>query len=168
MAKRTGVVEEDLQAEVEVGAPDLATVVAERDRLAAALEALEKRLAVMEVTPIGPRENVEEAWVRYRRGFQYNGMQLDWGQVIRLRGARNDEKLLRLGHFQPVDARAERCQCGVCGAEFIGLEMREAHGDLRHNFECACGQAFYWVEELDRHQRQCDQWRAMRRQLSPV
>lgn len=67
-----------------------------------------------------------------RRPIGYDGTQLDRGQVFVLTGARNDEKLVRLGYIGPLSKRDETYACGECGAEFIGIAERNAHGDERH------------------------------------
>jgi hypothetical protein len=67
-----------------------------------------------------------------RGGFDYAGRPVDRGLVLQLVGALNDEKLVRLGYFAPLEAKAETYQCAACGAEFIGISERTAHGDARH------------------------------------
>jgi hypothetical protein len=67
-----------------------------------------------------------------RGGFSYAGQPVDRGLVLQLAGALNDEKLVRLGYFAPLDAKAESYRCAVCGAEFIGIGERTGHGDARH------------------------------------
>jgi len=74
---------------------------------------------------------VKKYWAR--RPFDYAGKELDRGQIVELIGARNDEKLVRLGYVAPVERKAEIYQCAVCGAEFIGLAERTHHGDKRHS-----------------------------------
>jgi len=64
--------------------------------------------------------------------FDYNTKPLDRGQVMVLEGARNDEKLTRLGYLAPLDRGVELYQCAVCGAEFVGIRERTGHGDRRH------------------------------------
>jgi len=73
----------------------------------------------------------KKCWAR--RPFTYAGQELDRGQITELVGARNDEKLVRLGYLAPVEGKAEIYQCAVCGAEFIGYAEREYHGDKRHS-----------------------------------
>jgi len=68
-----------------------------------------------------------------RRPFTYAGQELDRGQIVELVGARNDEKLVRLGYFAPVERKGETSRCAECGAEFIGLTERDYHGDKRHS-----------------------------------
>jgi len=68
-----------------------------------------------------------------RRPFGYAGQELDRGQIVELVGAKNDEKLIRLGYFAPVEKKAETYKCAECGAEFIGLAERTHHGDKRHS-----------------------------------
>jgi hypothetical protein len=63
----------------------------------------------------------------------YNGQELDRGQAFRVIGARNDEKLVRLGYIAELAPVAELYECGVCGARFIGLGERQGHGDKRHS-----------------------------------
>ena len=67
-----------------------------------------------------------------RGGFDYAGQPIDRGRVLQLVGALNDEKLVRLGYFAPLDPKAETYVCAVCGAEFIGIGERTGHGDARH------------------------------------
>lgn len=67
-----------------------------------------------------------------RGGFDYAGRPVDRGLVVQLVGALNDEKLVRLGYFALLDPKAETYRCAECGAEFIGVGERTAHGDARH------------------------------------
>jgi len=67
-----------------------------------------------------------------RRHFDYAGRELDRGQVYELVGARNDEKLVRLGFVAEVERKAETWQCSECGAEFVGEAERQGHGQKRH------------------------------------
>lgn len=67
-----------------------------------------------------------------RRPFGYAGQELDRGQVVRLAGALNDEKLVRLGYFQAADQKAATSECGRCGARFVAPEFRDAHVRARH------------------------------------
>jgi len=138
---------------------------AERNRLAAVLEKLEERLGIVEITQLGPQEKVE--WVWARRPFGYCGETIDRGQIFRLKGARLDGKLIDIGYAQKLEKHAERFQCGECGKEFVGMEYRTAHGDLRHQNRCVCGQAFAMAEALRQHQRICPQWQAGHRSLTP-
>lgn len=55
----------------------------------------------------------------------------DAGVIIKLLGARNDEKLIRLYGIQKFDGK-KSYQCGRCGLKFISEHFREAHGRLRH------------------------------------
>lgn len=143
---------------------EVETLRAERDRLAEALERLEARLGTMEVTPLGPP--VE--WVWARRSFGYDGADIDRGQIFRLKGMRLDEKLVRLGYVQELERDAEHYQCAECGAEFIRIEYRTAHGDLRHQHACICGQVFTSPEALRQHQRVCGLWQSSHRHLTPL
>jgi len=68
-----------------------------------------------------------------RRPFTYAGQELDRGQITELVGARNDEKLVRLGYFAPVEKKIKTYRCSECGAEFIGLAERTYHGDKCHS-----------------------------------
>jgi len=68
-----------------------------------------------------------------RRPFTYAGQELDRGQITELVGARNDEKLVRLGYFAPVERKAEIYRCALCGAEFISYAEREYHGNKQHS-----------------------------------
>lgn len=75
---------------------------------------------------------VPEQFYWARRPFTYDGRELDRGVVIKLTGAKNDEKLLRLGYLAEVDPKAGLSECGRCGAWFHDMSMRDGHGKLRH------------------------------------
>lgn len=64
--------------------------------------------------------------------FDYGATALDRGQITTLAGAANDEKLTRLGYLALLDTQATTYQCAQCGAEFVGVHERTAHGDKRH------------------------------------
>lgn len=67
-----------------------------------------------------------------RQPFDYAGGSYDRGQVIMLVGAKNDEKLVRLGYVTELDRRATTYECAECGGTFIGIAERTAHGNKRH------------------------------------
>jgi len=67
-----------------------------------------------------------------KRPFGYAGQALDRGQVVTLAGAVNDDKLVRLGYFGEVEAKAELHQCPKCGAQFVGMAERQFHFEKRH------------------------------------
>lgn len=81
-----------------------------------------------------PRTTPNDAPRFYARrgGFDYAGRPVDRGLVLPLVGALNDEKLVRLGYFAELPAKAEVYTCAICGAEFIGIGERTGHGDIRH------------------------------------
>ena len=64
------------------------------------------------------------------RPFGYGGIELDRGQVFRLKGMRNDKILVDLGYCQP--AGQDRFACRICGGEFIDLGALDGHGRSRH------------------------------------
>lgn len=65
--------------------------------------------------------------------FAYLDQQLDRGQIVELRNARNDEKLLRLGYIAAInDRKPTVLECGECGAKFLEDAARDAHGRRRH------------------------------------
>ncbi len=70
---------------------------------------------------------------------------VDQGQVIELRGHRNDGKLLKVRYLAPCHPGDELVQCGACGKYFVDDAARESHGDRRHAFECECG----WAPDPD-------------------
>ena len=68
-----------------------------------------------------------------KRPIGYNGQDIDRGQVFTLAGARNDEKLVRLGYVEPWDGKARDLhECAACGAQFIGGNERQGHYERRH------------------------------------
>ncbi len=62
----------------------------------------------------------------------YGGMPADRGLVIRLRGAINDEKLVRIEYILPLLPGTETSECGKCGNEFKDMQCRDAHVKKRH------------------------------------
>jgi hypothetical protein len=72
-----------------------------------------------------------QVWAR-RGGYQYDGAELDRGQIFQMAGAVNDEKLLRLGYCEELPKKVKGSECGVCGAKFIDEATRGGHGNLRH------------------------------------
>ncbi len=73
----------------------------------------------------------QKYWVR--RPFDYAGEELDRGQIIELKSARNDEKLIRLGYVQKLDRNNGFRECGVCFKKFTGEGERNGHTELRHS-----------------------------------
>jgi hypothetical protein len=75
------------------------------------------------------------------REFGYDDVTgtLDRHQVLELAGHVNDSKLVGLRYLMPVEPGQELHTCGECGARFITLGARDAHGDLRHGYTCECG-----------------------------
>lgn len=57
---------------------------------------------------------------------------LDVGQVIEIEPGQqpNDEKLIRLGLFKPLEGKP--VQCGKCGAMFCDSTFLNRHGNLQH------------------------------------
>ena len=68
-----------------------------------------------------------------KRPIGYGTQEIDRGQVFELAGARNDEKLLRLGYIAPFEGKAkDMVECAACGAQFIGGDERRGHYEKRH------------------------------------
>src|SRR6266705_2144421 len=68
-----------------------------------------------------------------RRSFpSYAGIPADTGAVFPLGGHPGDEKLIRLGFLEKLEASPKLATCGVCGTKFLSGKYREAHGDRRH------------------------------------
>ena len=75
------------------------------------------------------------AKLRYwaKRPFDYAGKTLDRGQVFELVGARNDEKLIRLGYVEEYTGLVkDLIECAHCGGEFIDHNTRIGHHEKRH------------------------------------
>ncbi|MCK9327894.1 MAG: hypothetical protein M0P69_20535 [Bacteroidales bacterium] len=68
-----------------------------------------------------------------KRPFDYNGKTLSRGQVFKLTGCRNDEKLVGLNYVGEVPKGATLYACRYCGAEFVGEGERDKHGRDRHS-----------------------------------
>lgn len=68
-----------------------------------------------------------------RRGFGYDHeLDVDRGQVFKLRGHINDEKLLRLGYVEEFSTSTASYTCAECGMKFVGVLERAGHGKERH------------------------------------
>ncbi len=68
-----------------------------------------------------------------KRPIGYGSQEIDRGQVFELAGARNDEKLLRLGYIAPFEGKPkDLVECAACGAQFIGGDERRGHYEKRH------------------------------------
>lgn len=89
-----------------------------------------------------------------RRTFPYaDGMTLDRGQVFKPIGARNDEKLIRLGYIVPLaNPKATTYPCRLCGKEFSELSMLQNHGITWHPPDPATGEPRP-TERLDEHDK---------------
>lgn len=73
----------------------------------------------------------QQVWAR--RPFQYGDKNLDRGQVFELSGARNDERLLRLGYCEETKRKkGELSECSACGALFVGGNERAGHYERVH------------------------------------
>ena len=67
------------------------------------------------------------------RNFGYGDIEtLDLGQVVELLGVRNDESLVRLGHFREVQPFETPVQCGKCEGWFVNEGYLNRHGRGRH------------------------------------
>jgi len=67
--------------------------------------------------------------VRRPQGY-YAEIKLELGRVFKLRGERNDEKLVRLGWLEPHTGQTLACR--ACGAEFASEASRMSHGEANH------------------------------------
>jgi len=70
-------------------------------------------------------------WVA-RRAFGYCGRNLDRGQIFEAQGARNDEKLERLGFMRRLKRADPVAECGRCQQQFVGDGERDGHVKFRH------------------------------------
>lgn len=100
------------------------------------------------------------------RPFGYGGRQLDRGQVIELAGLVNDQKLILARYLLECPPGQETATCAHCGAEFVSVGYRRAHGDLRHAFECVCGRSFGSQAALSGHLASCETYRASKKKLA--
>lgn len=67
------------------------------------------------------------------RPFDYSGQALDRGQIVTLVGARNDDKLLRLGYVNEyAGTKRDLVTCDECGKQFTGHDARVGHYEKRH------------------------------------
>lgn len=82
----------------------------------------------IQVAPERPPVNARY-WVNWP--FESNGYSYERGEAIRLVGAVNDEKLVRIGYVKPLSGEP-RYECGACGKKFIEEKMRDGHGRKFH------------------------------------
>lgn len=72
--------------------------------------------------------------VRVRRpgpgASSYDEIKLETDRVFKLRGSRNDEKLVRLGFLEVFSGKTWACR--LCGAEFASERWRDTHGRNEH------------------------------------
>lgn len=95
-----------------------------------------------------------------RRPFDYAGEELDRGQIIELKGARNDEKLIRLGYVQELARGNGFRECGVCFKRFTGEGERNGHAEVRHSDRykgmTAVEKEAAMEEEIDRQEKRLE------------
>lgn len=95
-----------------------------------------------------------------RRPFDYAGEELDRGQIIELKGARNDEKLIRLGYVQELTRGNGFRECGVCFKRFTGEGERNGHAEMRHSDRykgmTAVEKEAAMEEEVDRQEKRLE------------
>ena len=65
-------------------------------------------------------------WVYATMEMTYNGKLTERGQVLRLVGARNDDKMLDHSFFKAVESGTEVEECD-CGSLFITMGHKDAH-----------------------------------------
>ena len=91
-----------------------------RSRAEKKLPVVDKRPLFYINRPFGPNGN-------------YGNVPADRGLIVRLVGAINDEKLVRIGYILPLLPGIETSECGKCGNEFKDMQSRDAHSKKRHN-----------------------------------
>lgn len=96
----------------------------------------------------------------YEFGYDEETPNLDRGQVFRMHGHVNDQKLIDLRYVVPVKPKTEVVECGECGALFLDDHARTVHGDKWHSFTCECGwqakpSQMSAAEALRRHRLSC-------------
>jgi len=69
-----------------------------------------------------------------RRPFDYGlpSRPYDRGELLKMIGLRNDEKLVRLGYLQECPPGRDTWECGHCGGRFIDMGSRDGHVKMRH------------------------------------
>lgn len=96
-----------------------------------------------------------------KRTFGYGGQQLDRGQVLKLKQLPNDRLLVDLGYVSLVPKGAARYPCRLCGAEFLDMKMRDAHGKTRHEdrpFVPPAAPERQHGESASAYQNRLDEW----------
>lgn len=68
-------------------------------------------------------------------GYGRDNKPYDQGEMLKLQGTPNDERMLRLGYieeFQPPRKTWKPAQCGKCGRKFQSEGFRDQHGRNAH------------------------------------
>jgi hypothetical protein len=67
-------------------------------------------------------------------GVTYGNIPLERGRLIRMLGLANDQKMLRLEYIEELlnPDGVTPSECGVCGAEFVGMMERDGHFKRSH------------------------------------
>lgn len=96
-----------------------------------------------------------------KRSFGYGDLQLDRGQVFKLRELANDKLLVDLGYVAMVPSKTPTFACRLCGSEFIGTGLRDGHGKGRHEeraFTPPSPPTREPGESKDAYQNRLDEW----------
>jgi hypothetical protein len=106
-----------------------------------------------------PPKLTERYWAK--RTFGYGGSDKDRGQVFKLSGAPNDRRLVDLGYVALLEPGTTTYACGICGAEFLDMGLRDGHGKARHTksrFVPPPPPVREPTESLDSYQNRLDEW----------
>ena len=103
----------------------------------------------------------------YAFGYDEQHPALDRGEVIRLGGHVNDQKMIGLRYLAPVEPGTTLAACGHCDRLFIDEYARARHGEVWHSSRCPfCetevpkrGDRTQWIIN---HRSRCDAIRAAR------
>ena len=66
------------------------------------------------------------------RPMGYFGVELDRGAIFRMKGGRNDEKLVAYRYATPFPKNAQKLECNRCGLPFRDHAELDNHGRKRH------------------------------------
>ncbi len=61
-----------------------------------------------------------------KKEFTYNGVDLERGEIFELIGARNDQKLLAMGHCEKLAKKLDTFDC-TCGKSFAVEHLYHRH-----------------------------------------
>lgn len=106
------------------------------------------------------RAGIGYAQALFEFGYDQDYPNLERGEVFKLAGHMNDQKLIDMKYCVQIKKGTELQECGVCGKQFIDEQTRRVHGDIWHQGRCIdCGMSLEQYKDqvaaLRHHRPRC-------------